>query len=564
MKERTVAYFSMEIALEPQMPTYSGGLGVLAGDTVRSAADLQVPMVAVSLLHRKGYFSQKLDAEGWQTEEPVQWKVESFLKEMPQRVDVNVEGRAVQVRAWRYEVRGASGFVVPVYLLDTDLPENSEQDQTLTDFLYGGDSRYRLCQEAVLGIGGVRILRALGCERILRFHMNEGHASLLTLALLEERAVRGERWAFGPEEIEAVRKLCVFTTHTPLPAGHDEFPVDLAVKVLGHPEFKTMPEVLLSNGNLNLTRLALNLSRYVNGVSMRHGETSRRIFSTHAIEAITNGVHALTWTAAPFQKLFDRHVPGWKQDNLCLRVALNLPVEEVWKAHLECKRELLGFVRQKGACQMKEDHFTIGFARRAAGYKRGDLLFREPNRLKAIASRAGPIQLLFAGKAHPNDQMGKELIQRIVRAGKELQGAVPMCYLENYDMELAKRMTAGVDLWLNTPQPPLEASGTSGMKAALNGVPSLSTLDGWWMEGHIEGVTGWSIGEEKELPPEERAASDAASLYDKLEKVILPLFYRQRESFIRVMVHAIAFNGSCFNTQRMVQQYVLNAYFRIQ
>ncbi len=564
MTDRLVAYFSMEIALHPKVPTYSGGLGVLAGDTVRSSADLQVPMVAISLLHRKGYFSQKLDASGWQTEQPVEWRVEEFLQQMPQRASVTIEGRTVRLRAWRYEVRGVGGFVVPVYLLDTDLPENTEQDRTLTDFLYGGDSTYRLCQEAVLGMGGVSMLRALDYTKIVRFHMNEGHASLLTVALLDERAQRDGRWSFSEEDVEYIRKQCVFTTHTPVPAGHDQFPTDLAVRVLGRSEFNTMPELLLFGGGLNLTYLALNLSSYVNGVSRKHGEVSRLMFASHVIDAITNGVHVATWAAPPFQKLFDKYFSGWRQDNFNLRYALNVPQREIWEAHQQTKQFLIEEVNRRTAAGMDLDRFTIGFARRAAAYKRADLLFRDIGRLKAIAAAAGPLQVIYAGKAHPHDQAGKEMIRRITQAKDQLGETIRVVYLENYDMELGRLMTAGVDLWLNNPYPPLEASGTSGMKAAINGVPSLSVLDGWWIEGHIEGVTGWAIGESvgKLEPGQDRSELDAVSLYDKLERVVLPMFYKKRDSYINVMLHAIALNGSFFNTQRMVQQYVLNAYFR--
>ncbi len=562
--DRRIAYFSMEIALEPKIPTYSGGLGILAGDTLRSAADLKVPMVGVSLLHRKGYFTQRLDPSGWQTEQPVEWNVEQFLQEMPDRTQVTIEGRNVTLRAWGYEVQGVGESTVPVFLLDSDLPENSEWDRTLTHFLYGGDARYRLAQEVILGIGGVKMLRALGYDRIARFHMNEGHAALLTLALLDERAVAGGRWPLTPEDIEEVRGHCVFTTHTPVAAGHDQFPMDLATSVIDRKELNLMQDVLCSLGNMNLTYLALNLSRYVNGVAKKHGEVSRLKFAHHSIDAITNGVHAGTWTSAPFQELFDRHIPGWREDNFSLRSALNIPMEEVWSAHVKAKRRLIETVKAQGQAPLNEEVFTIGFARRATAYKRADLFFRDMERLKRIASSSRPIQILYAGKAHPQDHEGKESIKRIFQVKEALRDHIPTVYLENYDMELAQWITAGVDLWLNTPQPPLEASGTSGMKAALNGVPSLSVLDGWWIEGHIEGVTGWAIGalHPETSAGEDRGPQDAASLYDKLEQVVLPMYYQNRDLYLDVMLHAIALNGSFFNTQRMVQQYVVNAYFR--
>lgn len=567
------------------MPTYSGGLGVLAGDTIRSAADLKVPMVAVSLLYRRGYFYQRLDLGGCQIEEPVQWEIDDFLEEMPQRAFVTLEGRTVWLRPWKYEVKSISGFTVPVYFLDTDVPENNDGDRTISHLLYGGDKHYRLCQEVVLGIGGVRMLRALGYDRIERFHMNEGHASLLTLELLNEEAAKTGRQSFTRDDIEAVKAKCVFTTHTPVPAGHDQFPMDLVYRVLGHrkdfvdmtdafsvdlarraiahrEDFSDVMGLFRPENTLNMTYLALNLSRYVNGVAKKHGEVSRLLFADYAIDAITNGVHAVTWVSKPFMELYDRYIPGWKQDNFSLRYALSIPKNEVWQAHVEAKKELIEYINHETNAGMDFDVFTIGFARRATAYKRGNLLFHDTERLKSISSKTGRLQLVYSGKAHPHDQEGKEIINRIFQAKESLKKDIRIAYLENYDMKLGKMITSGVDLWLNTPQPPLEASGTSGMKAALNGVPSLSVLDGWWIEGHIEGVTGWAIGETvRAAGGADDHSKDACSLYDKFEQVIIPMFYDQRDRFIDVMKHCIALNGSFFNTQRMMQQYVLNAYF---
>ena len=557
-----VAYFSMEIGLDPAMPTYSGGLGILAGDTIRSAADLSIPMVAVTLLHRKGYFYQRLDASGWQREEPTEWAVNDFIQEMPERTAVSIEGRTVQIRAWKYEATGIDGYKVLVYFLDTDLQENFEWDRALTHFLYGGDQRYRLCQEIILGIGGLRMLRAFGYENIERFHMNEGHASLLTLELLDEEVKKAGRKSISHEDIEAVRKKCIFTTHTPVPAGHDQFPLDLVSRVLGRREVYDMKDVFCCEGLLNMTYLALNLSHYINGVAKKHGEITRLMFAGYLIDAITNGVHVTTWVSASFQELYDRHIPGWREDNFSLRSALSIPKQEVWKAHIEAKKRLIQYVNRETNVGMDVNFLTIGFARRATAYKRGDLAFRDIERLKSISSKAGAFQLIYTGKAHPQDQGGKELIRRIFQAKEALKKEIKIAYLENYDIELGKMMTSGVDLWLNTPQPPLEASGTSGMKAALNGVPSFSILDGWWIEGHIEGITGWSIGENRRGAGEDHDPSkDAISLYSKLEQVIIPLYYNDRDRFIDVMRHSIALNGSFFNTQRMLQQYVLKAYF---
>ncbi len=560
--QRTIAYFSMEIAVETEIPTYAGGLGVVAGDAVRAAADLKVPMAAVTLLHRMGYFNQTLDPSGWQREQPVEWDVEARLEEMPERAAVTLEGRTVRLRSWRYEVRGEGGFRVPVYFLDANLPENSEWDRALTHFLYGGDQHYRLCQEVILGIGGVRMLRALGYKEIERFHMNEGHASLLVLELLDEESKKDGDPSITHEHVAAVRERCVFPTHTPVPAGRDQFPKDLATRVLGERQLMSDIKDLICCGDvLDMTFLGFNLSHYINGVAKKHGEVSRLMFGGYLIDAITNGVHAATWVAEPFQQLYDRYIPGWKQDNFSLRYALSIPRQEIWEAHTQAKNRLLDHVNRKTGVAMGVDVLTLGFARRAATYKRGDLLFQDIERLKKIAANAGRVQAIYAGKAHPQDQGGKELIRRIFQIKEALKKDIQVAYLENYDMELGKLMTAGVDLWLNTPQPPLEASGTSGMKAALNGVPSLSVLDGWWIEGCIEGVTGWPIGEyerEKEEPGDR--SKDASSLYNILEQVIIPLFYHNRDGFIDVMLHSIALNGSFFNTHRMIQQYVLKAY----
>lgn len=555
----TAAYFSMEIGLDPHMPTYSGGLGILAGDTLRAAADLGIPMVAVTLLHRKGYFRQRLDASGNQSESPEPWRVEDVLELLPHQVEVAIEGRSVRVGVWRFVVRGVFGHTVPVYFLDTALPTNDMFDQTLTDHLYGGDTQYRLCQEVVLGIGGVAILRALGYARIQPYHMNEGHASFLTLAVLEQQMQGRGLETATEEDYEAVRQRCIFTTHTPVPAGHDQFPIDLVRRVLGEKRVAALEAArCLLNGALNMTHIALQLSRYVNGVAMRHGEVSRGMFPQHPIDTITNGVHAITWTTLPFRNLYDHHIPEWRRDNFYLRYAIKIPLHDVQYAHTHAKQDLLERIEYRTGVTLLRDAFTIGFARRATAYKRADLLFSDLDRLLHIARAVSPLQVIYSGKAHPHDEGGKALVRRIFDAARKLGTDIRVVYLENYEMELARSLCAGVDLWLNTPQRPLEASGTSGMKAALNGVPSLSVLDGWWIEGHVEGVTGWAIGEDGHSGV--RPESEADSLYEKLEHVILPLFYREPDAYATVMRSAIALNGSFFNTQRMMFQYVRNAY----
>ncbi|MGQ9920161.1 MAG: alpha-glucan family phosphorylase [Desulfobacca sp.] len=555
----TVAYFSMEIGLQPEIPTYSGGLGVLAGDTLRSAADLGVPMVGVTLLHRRGYMRQHLDPQGNQSESPEVWNPEDVLEPLPPRVSIVIEDRQVQIRSWRYLVRGVNGHTVPVFFLDTALSENSPYDQTITDNLYGGDQYYRLCQEAVLGIGGVALLRALGYENHLIYHMNEGHSALLTVPLLESQAAAARGDFPTEDDFEAVRQQCVFTTHTPVPAGHDKFPWDMVRQVLGPTRTNLLEAARCCvQGSLNMTYLALRFSKYINGVAMRHGEISTGMFPGYPVNAITNGVHATTWTAPSLAALYDRHIPEWRQDNFYLRYAIGIPLSDIQVAHLEAKQALLAAVRERTGIVLAEKNLTIGFARRATAYKRQDLLFTDLERLRWLAQQVGPLQVIYGGKAHPQDDSGKEMIRRVFAAAQALADAVPVLYLENYDMGLGKLICAGVDLWLNTPLRPQEASGTSGMKAALNGVPSFSVLDGWWIEGHVEHVTGWSIGNSTDSP--EDYNHDAASLYEKLEKIILPLYYGRPERYAQVRRAAIALNGSFFNTQRMLSQYVMNAY----
>ena len=553
-----IAYFSMDVAVDSGIPTYSGGLGVLAGDLLRSAADLEVSMVALSLVHRKGYFDQRLDSQGNQLESPAEWSPEKQLSRVGPTVSVSIEGRDVRVAAWQYLFTGITGHAVPLLLLDADLPENNAADRGLTDFLYGGDQRYRLCQEAILGLGGVAMLRALGYSNLQIFHMNEGHSALATLALLEEQMGSRPERSVSENDIEAIRRQCVFTTHTPVPAGHDRFESSLVYQVLGERRAAMLTGLQLMNGALNITELALRFSSFVNGVSMRHGEVSRSMFPNYRINTITNGVHAATWACAPFAALYDRHIENWRNDNCYLRYAIGIPLCEIRNAHEQAKRELLHQVRWRTGNQLDPEVFTIGFARRATAYKRGDLLFTDLDRLKQIARQAGAIQLVYAGKAHPRDEGGKEVIRHIFEASAALASAVRVVYLENYDMDLGKLLCSGVDIWLNTPLRPQEASGTSGMKAALNGVPSFSVLDGWWIEGHAEGVTGWSIGDAAET--ENNSAIEAASLYEKLEQVILPLYYKEPEKYARVMRSAIALNASFFNTQRMISQYVRNGY----
>jgi starch phosphorylase len=557
-----IAYFSMEIGVDPQVPTYAGGLGVLAGDTVRAAADLGLPFVAVTLLHRHGYFRQHLDASGQQYEEPTPWQVEHVLEPLTPHVTVPLNGRLVAVRAWLRMVVGINGASVPVIFLDTDFDANSPSDRTLSHVLYGGDAAYRLSQEAVLGIGGVRMLRALGYSDIHRFHLNEGHSALLVAEQVAERLRRVGRTTVTHEDVEAVRQLCVFTTHTPVSAAQDRFPPALVEQVLGPIPLSQLNHLCCYEGVFNMTHLALNFSHYINGVAMRHGEVSRRTFAGYTIDAITNGVHAATWVSPPFAALYDRLIPGWRRDNFSLRYAISIPRHDIWQAHVAAKQRLVDLVNGAQATRFDPDVLTVGFARRATAYKRADLIVSDLDRLRAVATLAGRVQLVFAGKAHPHDEEGKRVIVRVCQARDVLQPHIAIAYLADYDMTQAGVLTAGADVWLNTPQPPLEASGTSGMKAALNGVPSLSVLDGWWLEGHVEGITGWAIGSDghSHEPSGVDSATHAAALYDRLERAVLPTFYEHREAFIDMMRYAIALNGGFFTAQRMIQEYLAKAY----
>ena len=551
-----VAYFSMEIAINPAMPTYSGGLGMLAGDTLRSAADLSIPLAAFTLAHRKGYFQQHLNGSGEQSEDVQPWNPADFCKEEPARVTVSVEDRVVTVRAWRYDLVGRSGHVVPIYLLDTDLEGNTGWDRGLTDHLYGGDTNYRLQQEIVLGMGGARMASALGLS-VNVYHMNEGHAAFLTLALLESQLGGGPLGVATDADIAQVRKKCVFTTHTPVPAGHDRFSTEQAMRILGADRTARLEKLgCFKEGLLNMTLIALKFSRYANGVAMQHGKVSRGMFPEYAIDSITNGVHAPTWISEPVQQLLDAHLPAWRRDNLYLRNAIDLPEDELLQAHHRSKEGLLAEVASRTGLVMNPKVLTLGFARRAATYKRASLLLTDPERLSKIAAQAGGLQILYAGKAHPQDFPGKSLIHDVIETAHKLSGdLLRIVYLENYGWDLGALLTSGVDVWVNTPRRPYEASGTSGMKAALNGVPSLSILDGWWIEGCIEGVTGWAI---------EDGATDkdeAESLYSKLEKSVVPLYLKPPEEWAHLMRTTLAFNGSYFNTNRMVKQYNRNAYY---
>jgi glycogen phosphorylase len=552
LPQTNIAYFTMEVALRVEVHTYAGGLGVLAGDTVRSSADLELPVVFVSLLSRDGYFRQEITAEGSQVEHPDPWDIERWARPLAAMIGVQIEGRDVWVRPWVYVHTSDVGYSVPVLLLDTDLEQNDPRDRNLTHYLYGGDEVYRLKQELLLGVGGVRVLEALSFQ-IGTYHLNEGHAAFATIELLKRfprrrRQTDKAEWSF---DADRVRDLCVFTTHTPVDAGHDRFSYDLVERI----GTDLMPieamKVFGGEDRLNMTRLALNLSGYVNGVAQRHAVTAREMFPGFDVRAVTNGVHVGTWAHPAFAALYHQHFPQWMHESEVLLRADSLSDSDVWDAHEKAKTGLCDLVRKQSGVELDPKIPIIGFARRMTGYKRPDLLLSDLGRLAAIAEKY-PFQVVFSGKAHPADVAGKNSLQNIHKAMRELAGRIPIVFLQNYDMDLAKFLVSGADVWLNTPLPPLEASGTSGMKAAVNGLLNLSMLDGWWVEGCIEGVTGWAIID----------GHDATPLYDKLEHVVLPLYYENRHQWIWMMKQAISKIACYFNSHRMMRRYAAEAYLR--
>jgi starch phosphorylase len=575
-----VAYFSCEFGLDESLPIYSGGLGVLAGDHLKSASDLGVPLVAVGLFYRNGYFRQLLDATDWQEErypdnDPDRLPV--FLEQLSPVVDLADDaGQLVPVRAqvWRAQVGR-----IPLYLLDTDLDGNPEWARTITDKLYGGDRQHRLRQELVLGVAGVRMLRELGVNPTV-FHMNEGHSAFLQLERLRELVEDGG--LAREAALQRLRASTVFTTHTPVPAGNEVFdPVLVERNVAGlvqrcgftWDEFVLLGRGLPGDTGFGLTPFALRTSTYANGVSALHGEVSRemwqclwpdRAIADVPIGSVTNGVHARTWITDELDVLLGTEEDLWTPD---FARAYALDDEALWRVQRNARGALLRFMRSRGLPgSFDPEALTIGFARRFATYKRADLIFSDPARLaRLLADDDRPVQIVMAGKAHPADEGGKALIQRVVAFARSPESNGRVVFLPDYEMTLARYLVQGVDVWLNNPRRPLEASGTSGMKAALNGVVNVSILDGWWVEGYSP-ETGFAIGGDG-IASDDAAqdAADAAALFAVLEEHVLPAYYNRDARglpprWLGLMRHSIAELGARFNTNRMLVEYVESLY----
>lgn len=567
----TVAYFSAEFGVDENLPIYSGGLGVLAGDYIKAANDLALPTVGVGILYRKGNFEQRLEPDGRQIalypDIDFTGSVNPVLDSMgnPVIVTVPMGERVVHLKIWCKQVGQ-----VPIYLLDADLELNQESDRTLTDVLYGGGVENRICQEIILGIGGVRALRKLGIHPDI-WHINEGHAAFLVLERLREYSSQGISFLTA---VEAVKAETVFTTHTPVPAGHDVFEFELMDRYLGayYWQIGATREQVLELGRIedkfNMTRLALSMAAKVNGVSKIHAETSRDLFhgwmpemlrEDIPVEAITNGIHMPTWLAPEMKELFDRYFePDWLKHEADPKVwdaIAQIPDEELWHKHLMAKGRMFNDLNLPVAKEI----LTVGFARRFATYKRALLIFSDLERLARIVNeQTAPMCIIFAGKAHPADIAGQELIRRIVEISRMERFHNRIFFVENYDMRIAADLVQGVDVWLNNPLKPLEASGTSGQKAAVNGVLNCSILDGWWAEGY-NSYNGWAIERECNLQAKQEQ-SDSESLYEILEKEIVPSFYQCDgdgipRKWVAMMKESIRSLAPVFNANRLVQEY---------
>ncbi|MBY9007802.1 MAG: alpha-glucan family phosphorylase [Candidatus Lokiarchaeota archaeon] len=555
LKDNTnVAYISMEIAFDSNIPTYSGGLGVLAGDTVRSAADLEIPMVGICLCYSSGYFYQLFNEKGEQKEKEIEWSFFYEFDKVEKPISIMIENKEIKVSAWLYRVIGQSGHVIPIYLLTTEVEGNEPWMQKLTGSLYDSTSRWnRICQEMILGIGGVRLLNSLGFNNIKTFHINEGHGAFSSIELYKN---------FN-NNIEKVKDNVAFTTHTPVPAGHDRFGLDLVKKVFIDRFPPEMLKLGMENGNLNMTILALNSARYINGVSKKHGLITRKMFPDYNIDSITNGIHLPFWISKPIKQIFDRKWPNWKSNPSILQNAIEIDDLDLFDAHIENKFNLINYQKGHSWNLLDEELITVGFARRFATYKRAVLMFHDLDHLGKISQ--GKIQYIFAGKAHPKDQEGKKYIKQIFEASEYLYDnyGVKVVLMENYNMDLAHMLVSGVDIWLNHPERYREASGTSGMKASLNGVLNLSVLDGWWIEGYrMNKLAGWAVGKfPEEYTKDEKLNDwkrDALDIYDILENEVIPT-YMNHDEWLFKCKNAIAL-AAFFNTHRMIEEYAEKAY----
>ena len=543
MKNRTdydVAYFSAEIGLTASLHTYSGGLGVLSGDHIKAAADAGLSLCAVSLLYKQGYCRQRVDEEGNQTETYPMFDPDPILKKLPMRLNLPLRGRKVWIEVWEYRHKGLTGHEVPVFLMDTDVEGNDQEDRIITLRLYSGDKNHRILQEAILGFGGIQLLRTLGITGIHTYHMNEGHCSFITLQLLKE---------YGGS-LEEVRKRCIFTTHTPNAAGHDFFSLERCYTLLDSliPKNLELPSIV-KNDRLHMTELGLHFSRAANGVSLLHGNVAREMFPEFNIGHITNGVYHVGWIGKRYRELFDKCLPGWRTNPELLLDIDRISDNDLEMGHQSQKHFLLGYANSQTQKALSMDILTLGFARRAAKYKRANLIFHNLERLVSLGK--GKLQIIFAGKAHPNDEEGKAILREIVTNANRLSGKVKVIFLENYNIWLGRIMISGVDVWLNTPLRPNEASGTSGMKASLNGIPNLSTFDGWWAEAAQNGVNGWIVGD----PDNPDREKDANHLYTILEQDVIPTFYQNRQRWASLRREAIK-TGVQFTAFRMIHEYI--------
>jgi starch phosphorylase len=543
----------MEIALESNIPTYSGGLGILSGDTVRSAADLEIPMVGICLCYSSGYFYQLFNERGEQKEKEIEWSFFYEFDKVEEPITVKIEDKDVKVSAWLYKIIGQSGHVLPIYLLTTDVEGNELWMKKMTGSLYDATSRWnRIVQEMILGIGGVKLLKSQGYDNIKTYHINEGHGAFATLELYNEL-----------KSIEKVKQKVVFTTHTPVPAGHDRFDDGLVRQVFLDRFPSEIRKLAYEGSQLNMTLLAMNLSRYINAVSKKHGEITKKMFPNQEIDYITNGIHLPFWVSKPIRKIFDRKWPNWKANPRLLENAIELDDLEIFDAHIENKFNLMNYQKGHSWNLLDEELITIAFARRFATYKRAVLLFHDIDRLGKICK--DNVQFIFAGKAHPNDEEGKSFIKQIFESGEYLYKnyGVKVVLMENYNIDLAHMLISGVDIWLNTPERFREASGTSGMKAALNGVLNLSVQDGWWLEGYkMNRLAGWPIGPDDSNPNDPKISNDwnidAEALYNILQNEIINC-YMDHDEWVFKQKNAIAL-AAYFNTHRMIEEYADRAY----